>query len=128
MDTNRHCPICGCVDPHGAATHAIAGAVAADDLDLAIELGLLDHAPCAHCAPACVALPQRARDARLRALAARERYRARQARLERRNEALQTKRMAAAPAAAAKAAGLPTAAAAALARAKARAAGAKEPK
>jgi hypothetical protein len=122
MSTNSPCPVCECVDPRGATAHAIAAALVADDLDRAIELGLLGHAPCVHCAPACAGLQQRAREARLRALAARERYRARQARLRLRAEALQAKRSVTAPAIA-KTAVLPAAAAAALARAKAKAAG-----
>lgn len=123
MNSTSPCPVCGCGDPHGATAHAIAAALAADDVDEAIELGLLDHAACANCAPQCVERVQDARDARLNALAARERYRARQARLQRRAEALQAKRSAAAPETPTKTAALPTAAAAALARAKARAAG-----
>lgn len=123
MNSTRSCPVCGCGDPQGAAAHGIVAALAADDVDQAIELGLLDHAACANCAPQCAERVQYARDARLSALAARERYRARQVRLQRRAEASQAKRSAAAPETSAKTAALPTAAAAALARAKARAAG-----
>ena len=123
MKPTDPCAVCGCGHRQGAAAHAIAAAVAADDIDQAIELGLLDHAACANCAPQCAERVRHARDARLSALAARERYRARQARLQRRAEALLAKRSAAAPETTAKAAGLPTAAAAALDRAKARAAG-----
>lgn len=81
--------VCGCADPHGAAAHAIAAALAADDLDGAIDAGLLreDFAcmlVCGQCTPACARISLDARDARLRALAARERYRARSQRLQRR--------------------------------------------
>lgn len=123
MNSTSSCPVCGCGHRQGAAAHAIAAAVAADDVDQAIELGLLDHTACAKCAPQCVERVQRIRDERLNALAARERYRARQTRLQRRAGALQAKRSAAAPETTAKTSTLPTAAAAALARAKARAAG-----
>ncbi|MFQ6310205.1 hypothetical protein ACLMLE_08210, partial [Lysobacter capsici] len=78
---------CGCADPSGAAAHAIALALAVDDLDRAITLGLLqdEHAPvCLHCATHCGQTTRDAREQRLRALAARERYRARDARLQRR--------------------------------------------
>ncbi|QWF19730.1 hypothetical protein [Lysobacter capsici] len=127
----------------GAAAHAIAIALAADDLDRAITLGLLqgEHAPvCAHCAPQCRQAMREAREQRLRALAARERYRARDARLQRRADERAAQR-AAAPAAVASVGiaaaddlisvandatpprpALPSAAAAALARAKAKAA------
>lgn len=122
MESIPACP-CGCSNPRSVAAHAIVAALLIDDLDCAIELGLLGASACAQCSAACVAILQQAREARLRALAARERYRTRQARLQRRAESLQAKRAAAIPAATAKAPGLPAAAAAALARAKARAAG-----
>ncbi|MBT2753179.1 hypothetical protein J7J50_18700, partial [Lysobacter sp. ISL-50] len=80
---------CGCTDPRGAAAHAIARALARDDLDRAIALGLLndDADPtlaCAHCTPACALAIGQARANRLTALAARDRYRARAQRLQRR--------------------------------------------
>ena len=118
------CPHCD--DPTLAA---LAAAIAADDLDRAIALGLLDFMPpagaCARCAPRLEAILI-ARDARQRALAARERYRARQMRLAERAE-LRARRRAAAVATASVAAAptLPAAAAAALARAKAKAAAGK---
>ncbi|WP_157476318.1 hypothetical protein [Lysobacter sp. Root690] len=124
-------------------------ALASDDLDRAITLGLLqdEQAPvCAHCTPQCTQATRDARAQRLRALAARERYRARDARLQRRADERAAQR-AGAPAAVASASiaaagtapagnlinaaddaptpprpALPTAAAAALARAKAKAA------
>jgi hypothetical protein len=130
------CPACASLIP------ALAAALARDDLDAALTLGLLDfmpeeHALCASCtkqqAPVLAA-----RDARLRALAARTRYRAREARLAARAEAKAQRRAAHAPALASPeaamretitpeaattiSAALPASAAAALARAKARAA------
>jgi len=116
------CPLCQCTAR--SPQHAIAAALAVDDLDAAIEAGLLAWVPCETCADLCVAMVASARDARLRALAARERHRARAARLERRARervaartppAATTQSEAAMPA-------LPAAAAAALARAQARAA------
>ncbi|MGO1071544.1 hypothetical protein [Lysobacter sp. CA199] len=130
---------CGCAEPAGAAAHAIARALARDDLDGAISLGLLndsfDHAvACAQCAPSCALALREAREQRLRALAARERYRARAQRLQRRADERAAQRAAPAPspvahtgltntnAAAPQRPALPNAAAAALARAKAKAA------
>jgi len=116
------CPAC-----HDTGFAALADAVAADDLDGAIERGLLGfEAPsrtCDACAPR-VASVLAARDARLRALAARERYRARRVRLAERAEAKARRRAVALPPAdLPKAApALPSAALAALARAKAKAA------
>ena len=95
-------------------------ALRADDLDAAFELGLLDAAPCPHCSADCNARLSLARDERLRALAARERHRARDARLARRAAERDAKRATVAAVQATSA--LPPAAAAALARAKARAA------
>lgn len=81
--------VCGCADPRGAAAHAIAAALAIDDLDRAIADGLLREdfesvLACARCTPACARASGEAREARLRALAARERHRARERRLQRR--------------------------------------------
>lgn len=106
------CRDCGCRAPDGAPMHAILAALAVDDLDAALRLGLLEATACAACAPACRERLQAAREARLRALAARARHRARAARLAR----LQAEREAARrpPATAGT---LPPAAAAALARA-----------
>jgi Na+-translocating ferredoxin:NAD+ oxidoreductase RnfC subunit len=103
----------------------------AGDLDRAIETGLLEVVPCNGCSDECTALLVAARDARLRALAARERYRARQARLQRR--AAERAAARATPASAATVTthqpklALPSAAAAALERAKARAAERRKP-
>jgi len=119
------------VDCPACQNHACAplfDAVARDDIDRAIALGLLEFVPpasaCAHCANA-IARTVAARDARLRALAARERYRARETRLAERAEARARKRAAALPSTAPGQPSppkLPPAAAAALARAKAKAA------
>lgn len=125
--------LCGCTRAEGAKTHAIAAALAADDVDRALELGLLDDVTCAACTPACQAQVRAARDARVRALAARDRYRAREARLQRRQRERDRQREAPrAPAAAASETvpakpALPSAAAAALARARAKAADRHKP-
>lgn len=97
------------------ALRALAQAVAADDLDTAIALGLLDYVtPCAVAGhvggpdaaaqlmlcPDCLhhdRLVGAARDARLRALDARERHRAREARLRRRADARANRRASAIP-------------------------------
>ena len=113
-----HCPACGCAADAGAAAHRIVDALRVDDLDRAIEAGLLDDIACAHCPPACREALTQARDERHRALAARERFRDRALRLARRQRERDAAR---APAEASKQS-LPPAAAAALARAKARAA------
>lgn len=123
------CPCCGCTESRGAAVHAIAAALAEDDFDRAIELGLLEAGLCTACDAACRTRLASARDTRRGALAARERYRARQARVHRRMEErtaahTATARVTAAPETAAP---LPSAAAAALARAKARAAERRKP-
>ena len=97
-----------------------------DEVDAAIERGLMQCAPCPRCVPAAVdALPLLAAidaaRARLHvAWAARERYRARTQRLDARRAARAAKRIAAALPQAPRPS-LPPAAAAALARAKARA-------
>lgn len=111
------CPTCS-----DGALRALDAALAEDDLDRAIALGLLQWEAVEPCA-ACAAAVQRvttARDARLRALAARERYRARAARLTARAEARDRRRAAAQAVPGAPA--LPPSAADVLARAKARAA------
>jgi hypothetical protein len=111
------CPLCHCTETHPA--HAVLAALREDDLDAAIERGLLDALPCPGCNADCATTLISARDARLRALAARERFRAREQRLARRA----AERDAARNIAAKQPAALPPAAAAALARAKAKAAG-----
>lgn len=74
---------------HAIDWQALATALASDDLDSAIELGLLRwdgdtrSLSAAGIAPAHIRLIAQVRDERLAALAARERYRNRQARLSR---------------------------------------------
>jgi Na+-translocating ferredoxin:NAD+ oxidoreductase RnfC subunit len=104
--------------------HALVGALREDDIDRALELRLLDPSiTCASCGDACRALLETARTQRIWALAARERFRARNARLERRQrERAERRKPAATAKGTAAAPALPPAAAAALARAKARAA------
>ena len=120
------CPGCGCTrsDTQALATHAVVAALGDDDADLAIESGLLTSDPCASCSPDCRANLLAAREARLGALAARDRYRARAARLQRRaEERAERRKPAVTPSPAAAKPSLPAAAAAALARAQARAKG-----
>lgn len=118
------CALCGCLAP--AAAHAILAALAEDDVDRALDLGLLDAPPCAGCARGCNTRLIAVRDERRRALAARERFRARQARLERRAREREAARTPPPTDAARPSAALPPAAAAALARALARA-GSRKP-
>jgi hypothetical protein len=115
-----------CIDCHctkESPSHAVLAALRDDDLDAAIDLGLLDIAPCPRCSDDCNARLLDARDERRFALAARERHRARDARLQRRADERNARR--APPVAATSVPPLPPAAAAALARAKARAAARK---
>jgi len=116
------CPACGCTAAAGAQAHAIVAALIDDDLDRAMTLGLLEPITCSACTDDCSEALRDAREARMRALAARERHRARQARLERRAVERAARHAGPATAGTGKPA-LPPAAAAALARAKARAAG-----
>ena len=98
----------------------IAEALARDDVDLAIDRGLLDWNGCPDCARSAGLSPEQIdmlssmRAGRLGALQARERYRAREQRLQRRAEERARRRLAPVSA-------LPPAAAAALARARTRA-------
>ena len=130
-DDTRPCSGCGCRHA-GATQHAIVAALRIDDVDVAIEAGLLDRpAPCPGCNADCSNAVTAARAERLAALAARERYRAREARLQRRAQERAARRAAPAAATGTPAGpaptkpALPPAAAAALARAKARAAARK---
>ena len=117
------CPACGCTHAQNIATHAVRTALVEDDLDRALTLGLLDVAACEGCDNACTMALLGAREARVRALAARDRFRAREARLERRGQERADRRAnATAPGNRTTASPLPAAAAAALARAKAKAA------
>jgi len=117
--------VCGCRESRGAAAHAINAALRVDDIDGAIEAGLLDRSiECAICNDECRERLHHARDERIAALAARQRFRARNARLERRARERAEKR---APAPSNDVAtptppALPSAAAAALARAREKAA------
>jgi len=116
---------CGCSQPRHASVHAIARLLAGDDLDAALEAGLLACEGCPDCSTNCTQLLLATRDARRFALASRERHRAREARLARRKQERLARRM---PLPSASSEGpaappLPAAAAAALARAKERAAG-----
>ena len=125
------CAACGCDAASGARAHAVQAALRRDDVDAAIALGLLDTGiACGHCSTSCGAELQGARIQRQRALAARERFRAREARLARRlGERAERRRPVAGAAGDGKAPAdspsLPAAAAAALARAKDRAAGSR---
>jgi hypothetical protein len=108
----------------------VRAALLEDDLDRALTLGLLDIASCHGCDNACTMALLGARETRIRALAARDRFRARAARLERRKQERDERRLGdtAAPpgggtlATPTASSPLPAAAAAALARAKAKAA------
>lgn len=91
----------------------------ADDLDAAIEAGLMRYVPCPACDPAWSARLVEAQRKLLSAWAARDRYRARNARLAKRAVERDAKRAAAV---AEKKNALPPAVAAILARAKAKAA------
>lgn len=122
----RHCPACGC--DRDAVAHAIVAALLSDDVDRALDLGLLDADECAACSTSCRAAVHAARGQRQRALAARERFRARNARLQRRAEERAAQRQAPAPSpASVTPPSLPSAAAAALERARAKAAARHKP-
>ncbi|NJB92052.1 hypothetical protein [Xanthomonas arboricola] len=107
--------------------------VHADDLDRALALGLMEYRPdprddlldpaCPQLSAVLLAAQQRLRDA----WAARERYRARAARLQRRAAERDARRTPAAAPSQPAAAALPPLAAAILARAKAKAAGGAQP-
>jgi len=107
--------------PDSLAAHALLAALSVDDLDRALASGLLDGRGCTGCNDACNAQIIDARDARLRALAARDRYRARSARLLQRAAERAPKRALVLPSTST-ADSLPPAAAAALERAIAKAA------
>lgn len=114
------CPLCRCNGPHPA--HALLAALRQDDVDAALELGLLDAQPCPSCATICNTQLREARDARRSALAARTRFRARGERLARRKAERDAVRAPAPTSAAMKAPALPASAADVLARALAKAA------
>lgn len=104
----------------GKHAHALLARLAADDIDAALELGLLRATMCAECLPSCTSVLVEARNACIAALAARERYRARTARLVRRKAERDAARIAGSPAQVT-APALPASAADALARALAKA-------
>lgn len=130
---SSNCPACGCGDAEHAQAHACRAALLDGDIDRAIGLGLLTRPPCPSCTRDCSDALGHARDMRLAALAARERFRARQQRLERRDRERRAARAPApvkpdaAPVAVPATTALPPAVAALLARAKARAAGKPQP-
>ena len=82
MSVSIHCRSCVCKQPNSA--HALLVALHEDDLDAALQLGLLDAHPCPGCSAECSARLLEALDARRIALAARDRHRARAERLQRR--------------------------------------------
>jgi hypothetical protein len=98
----------------------LAALIDGDGIDAAIDAELMDFVPCPACDPAATSMVADAQRRLAFAWAARDRYRAREARLQR----IATERAAhrAPPAQAAKPAALPSAAAAILERAKAKAA------
>jgi hypothetical protein len=106
-----------------APAHALVAALARDDLDAALDMGLLDSAGCPSCSAGCTRALLAARDERRGALAARERFLARQARLARR--AAEKVAARAAPSSVPGKPALPAGAADALARAMARARGSR---
>lgn len=122
MATSMACS-CGCSDPLGADVHRIMAALVEDDLDGAIQAGLLAGRVCDGCNSGCTAMLLDRRNARQFALAARERFRAREARLARRQQERTARRSTVPAVGTAATPALPAAAAAALARAKAKAAG-----
>lgn len=107
-----------------AVTSRLAALLAADDIDAALDAGLIDFAGCADCDRADIAKIDLAKRRLGQAWAARERYRARNARLARIAAEREARR---APVVIEKKPGLPPAAAAVLARAKAKVAQRHEP-
>lgn len=107
-------------DPH-ECTHGklLSRLLAADDIDGAIEAGLMRFAACAACDPMACARVIAEQKRLLAAWAARDRYLARKARLARRAEERDDRRASPLPE---RKSALPAAAAAILARAKAKAA------
>ena len=120
------CPHCACPSAENGGAHALLAMLAADDLDAALEHGLLDVRPCPFCDAGCKARLIEARDARQAALGARHRYRARIHRLACRKAARDAGRAPPATTASTRPA-LPAGAADALARALAKAGGLKPP-
>ena len=114
------CPHCNCATADDNGVHVLQALLTVDDIDAALDRGLLDAQPCRGCDASCNARLIAARDARRYALAARERHRARATRLQRRKAEREAART---PPATIenKALALPVAAADALARALAKA-------
>ena len=111
----------GVTDPHDCARgELLLRHLRDDDVDAAIEAGLMRYVPCPACDPALAAQLIEAQQRLSNAWAARDRYRARNERLARRAAEREAKRALAAPAE--RKSTLPPAAAAALARAQAKAA------
>ena len=111
--------------PHDCAqTERLLRLLQNDDVDAAIEAGLMHFVPCPACDPAQAALLTEARQRLSKAWTARDRYLARNARLARRAAERDAKRAITAPE---KKSALPPAAAAILARAKAKAAERSKP-
>ena len=79
-------------DAVSIATHVVITALRDDNFDGAIESGLLTPIRCDHCTPDCQAELSAARAQRSNALAARERYRARMARMQLRTNERATRR------------------------------------
>ncbi len=127
MPAPPHC-ICTNARTSEVTLRAIYDAVILDDLDRAIEAGLLRWNGCIACVIAEGLTPVDAerlravRESRLSALAARERYRARQYRLQQCRDQREVARQIATGTISSQQSALPSAAAAALARAKAKAA------
>ncbi|MEO5628364.1 MAG: hypothetical protein ABIQ62_01195 [Thermomonas sp.] len=111
------CPICQCAELHPA--HNILAVLPSNDLDEALEHGLIDALPCPGCSAPCTTMLCTAQAARISALAARERHLARGKRLQRRKAERDAARVPKASTAAPPA--LPAAAADVLARALAKA-------
>ena len=107
-----------------AVASRLAALLAGDDIDAGRDAGLMDFAACAGCEPSAVARIDAARRRIEQAWAARERYRARNARLARIAAEREARR---APVVVEKKPALPPSAAAVLARAKAKAAQRREP-
>ena len=114
------CPHCTCVAADDGSAHTLQAMLAADDVDAAMARGLLEAQPCPGCDATCNARLILARDARRVALDARQRHRARAARLQRRKAEREAAR-APLPTNASATPALPAAAADALARALAKA-------
>lgn len=107
-------------DPHDCSRgELLSRLLAADDIDAAIEAGLMGFAPCPACDPLLVARVAAEQNRLVTAWAARDRYLARKARLARFAEEREARRALPLPE---RKSALPAAAAAILARAKAKAA------